>query len=73
MIRLGHRHYFWAGFLVCASLHSLFADYHGKEGFIAYCQNNWVSGWFTVPLAIFNIILVLVVLYLQTKKKKDGQ
>jgi hypothetical protein len=31
----------------------LFQDFHGKHGYINWLQENWISGYVTVPLAIF--------------------
>ena len=43
---------FVAGFLTCCAIRSLQQDYWGRDETIRHVVNDWVSAWWTVPLAL---------------------
>jgi hypothetical protein len=58
---------FVAGYLVAIALTSLGQDAMGKERYLALASTTWVSGWYTVPAAIFVLLLSV---WLYTTKEK---
>ncbi len=50
---------FGAGIMLGISTFSLFQDIMGKEAYIEYLHNHWVSGWVTVPLALICFVYAL--------------
>lgn len=54
---------FWAGACMTAAIVSLVADYYGKEGYIELIRERWVSGTYSVPLAIAAFTVALFVLF----------
>jgi len=67
---------FFAGMICAFALESLQQDYMGKEAYIVMAQNHWISGYITVPLAIFNLFLAFVIynsVYIPPKKKSNYQ
>lgn len=50
---------FYAGILFYNSILSLGYDIIGKERYIEYIRNCWISGWFSVPTAILGLIVSL--------------
>ena len=43
---------FWAGCLTATAFQSLYQDFKGQAGMQEVVQNHWISGWWTVPLAL---------------------
>jgi hypothetical protein len=41
-----------AGFGIAACLYSLFQDTLGLEGYVAHCRAHWVSGTYSIPIAV---------------------
>lgn len=52
---------FLVGVLIISSGLSLAQDWAGQDNFLKYAQEHWVSGWFTIPLAILSIIFALAI------------
>ena len=59
---------FWMGWWFSSCMRSLIEDFYGKESFMRMCQDGWVSGWITVPLALFGIMVVAFVLTMIIRK-----
>jgi hypothetical protein len=59
---------FLCGAVTAAMVQSLAQDYVGREAYVKWTSDNWVSGNWTVPLAAF--ILVSCVIQLKTHMKK---
>lgn len=54
---------FWAGALIDAACRSLYQDAIGKEAFLRVVDANWISGWYTVPLALVFLCVGVKLLY----------
>lgn len=61
---------FLSGWLVSTALRSLYEDLLGKEAFLRRADAAWVSGWVTVPMALFFIMPSWVLL---SDAKKDSE
>lgn len=51
---------FVCGVVATASVYSLIQDYMGREAYVKWASENWVSGWYTVPLAVFVLVFSIV-------------
>lgn len=51
---------FAAGMLMAFSLGSLFQDYFGRVGFAEFVLEHWTPAWFSVPLALVELVLAAV-------------
>lgn len=58
---------FLVGCLFWSSIQGLRQDIMGKEGFIDYVQNNWVSSEITIPIEIAGLLIVIFYLFIKTK------
>ena len=56
---------FSAGGLVASCCLSIIQDLYGKEAYIEHIKNHWVSGLYTLPLAI--IIAIITILNMEDK------
>lgn len=61
---------FWAGILVMWAAHSIAQDAMGKENYIKYVDLTWVSGWYTIPLAVFVLLFAFDLIHTERRKKK---
>jgi len=43
---------FLCGLVCMGAAHSLIQDWYGLEAYIQHCREGWISGWYTVPIAI---------------------
>lgn len=43
---------FWAGFVMYPCLSSLHQDALGKDAYVRLVSDAWISGWWTVPIAL---------------------
>ena len=62
---------FWAGAFMLSAFHSLFQDWLGLEGYVEFAQRCWVSGAFTVPLALALLGISIALLTHVVTKPKD--
>ncbi len=49
----------WFGFIMYGCVRSLYADFIGQEEYVRMAQERWVSGAYTVPLALVLIALTM--------------
>ena len=54
----GKYSHFWAGVLFACCTISLYQDYLGREAYAQHVLDNWVSMYYTVPMAIVMLLLV---------------
>lgn len=57
---------FFAGYLTCIAFESLRQDIMGKEKFLQWANEHWISAWITVPEAI--LLLIIAMLIYRSKK-----
>lgn len=55
-----------AGIIIAFSTVSLIQDYFGLDGYVEYLQENWISSWYTIPIAI---VLICVAICLMEERK----
>ena len=55
---------FFCGAMVALSMMSLYQDFLGKDGFVKHVQDHWISGWWTVPIALVLLLLALTWMWL---------
>lgn len=48
---------FWSGWLACGAVTSLGQDYVGKEAYIKLVEAGWIDPVYTVPLALFLLLI----------------
>lgn len=48
---------FIMGFIFCWAFIGLYQDIIGKEQYIKYCNEKWISGYITVPIEIILLLL----------------
>ena len=63
---------FWSGWLMCVAMRSLHQDILGKEQFMKYVDAAWVSGMWTIPIALM-MLLVACLLFSAAVKDADRQ
>jgi len=61
---------FWSGWLMCVTMRSLHQDILGKEQFMKYVDAAWVSGMWTIPIALM-MLLVACLLFSAAVKDAD--
>lgn len=54
---------FFAGYLAAGAAESLWQDMLGKEAYIKHVEHGWVAAKYTVPIAIFLLIVAIRWLY----------
>ncbi len=59
---------FFMGWLFCGCIYSIYQDILGKETYIYYLQNYWMSSYISLPLAL--IVLGGIFYYYIKKDKK---
>lgn len=45
-----------AGAIACACAISLIQDFYGLEGYVEHLRAHWISGWYTVPIAVVGFL-----------------
>ena len=48
-----------AGIGIAACLYSLFQDALGLEGYVAMCRAHWISGTYSIPLAVVSLVILV--------------
>jgi len=61
---------FLAGVVATLGFSSLYQDILGKEAYLKMVDAGWLSGYYTVPLALLCILAGLGTLSIQNKKEK---
>jgi hypothetical protein len=51
---------FIKGALLYMALESLVRDIMGKEAYIIYVRDAWLSGWYTVPFALIALAFIII-------------
>jgi hypothetical protein len=54
---------FIAGFLIAMSILCLIQDSMGKERYIQHVMDNWVTGWFGVPMSILGLLVAIYLVW----------
>lgn len=55
-------------FCFAIALLILTQDYMGKEAWLAHIEENWIDAKYSVPMALFLIVVTCVRIYLQKPK-----
>lgn len=63
---------YWNGMIVTLAVQSLCQDYLGVEEYVRRVQENWISGWITVPVAIIAMVACLWDEFISARKDADG-
>ncbi len=64
---------FLNGCLAVIACRSLIQDFYGMEQWLAIERAGWVSGWYTVPVALVMLAFVVVSAALEANNPRKGR